>query len=131
MWCEVFGETSIVAFEEEVDKEPVGFISGFIHPEKPDTLFIWQVVVHESTRGQGLATRMLNELLEREGCSDVEYIEATVGTSNIPSNNLFIGIARNFHANYRISRYFDSEDFPEDEEEHEAELLYRIGPINK
>lgn len=133
MWCEIFSETSIVAFEEEGHyQKPVAFVSGFIHPEDPDTLFIWQVAVHESQRGQGLATKMLNQLLERKSCEDIQYIETTVSPSNTASNNLFLGIARKFQANYRIDKYFEPENFPEAEDEtHEAEWLYRIGPFNK
>lgn len=132
MWCEIFSGTSIVALEEEGQKEPVGFVSGFIHPDNPDTLFIWQVAVHESQRGQGLATKMLYELLDRNTCEDIQYIEATVSPSNIPSQNLFLGLARKFHTDYQVSDYFETEHFPEDgSEEHEAEWLYKIGPFNK
>jgi L-2,4-diaminobutyric acid acetyltransferase len=132
MWCEIFADTSVVAYEED-GKKPVGFISGYIRPDAPDTLFIWQVAVHESQRGQGLATKMLFELLEREGCKSVEYLEATVSPSNKPSQNLFLGLAQKMHTNYQISDYFTVEDFPQDEseEEHEEEWLYKIGPFNK
>lgn len=132
MWCEIFSETSIIAFEGEGGQTPAGFVSGFIHPEKPDTLFIWQVAVHESHRGQGLATRMLNQLVDRDSCSNVEYIEATVSPSNIPSNHLFLGLARRYRSNYEISKYFEPDDFPESgADAHEAEWLYRIGPLKK
>lgn len=132
MWCEIFAGTSVVAYEED-SKNPVGFISGYIRPDAPDTLFIWQVAVHESQRGQGLATKMLFELLERQACKSVEYIEATVSPSNKPSQNLFLGLAQKLHTNYQISDYFMVEDFPQDEseEEHEEEWLYKIGPFNK
>src|SRR5699024_11825128 len=49
MWCEIFSETSIVV---EREGNTVGFISGFIHPDQPDTLFIWQVAVDASERGK-------------------------------------------------------------------------------
>lgn len=132
MWCEIFAGTSVVAYEED-SKNPVGFISGYIRPDAPDTLFIWQVAVHESQRGQGLATKMLFELLERQVCKSVEYIEATVSPSNKPSQNLFLGLAQKLHTNYQVSDYFMVEDFPQDEsgEEHEEEWLYKIGPFNK
>lgn len=126
----MFSNTSVVAFEEN-GKQPVGFISGFIRPDDPDTLFIWQVAVHESERGQGLATKMLFELLERNDCQSVRYLEATVSPSNKPSQNLFLGLAQKLHTNYQVSDYFATEDFPQDEseEEHEAEWLYKIGPF--
>src|SRR5690625_6912899 len=75
MYCEIFAETSIVA---ERDGETVGFISGFIHPDTPNTLFIWQVAVNQSERGQGLGTKMLFQLLNRDYREPVQYLEATV-----------------------------------------------------
>ncbi|GFZ89163.1 hypothetical protein GCM10010978_30730 [Compostibacillus humi] len=127
MWCEIFSETSIVVIHRKTE-QLVGFISGFIHPEKENTLFIWQVAVHESERGKKLGTKMLFELLKRECCRDVRFVEATVSPSNIPSKRLFLGLARKCRTNWKIKDYFTSEDFPQ--ENHEDELLFQIGPIN-
>ncbi|RYG71581.1 diaminobutyrate acetyltransferase [Lentibacillus lipolyticus] len=126
MWCEIFSDTSIVVEREE---EIVGFISGFIHPDQPDTLFIWQVAVDESERGQGLATRMLYHLLKREVCEDVHSVEATVSPSNSASQQLFIGLAKKMLTKCVIHDYFTSGDFPG--EGHEDEQLFKIGPIKK
>ncbi|WP_342744371.1 diaminobutyrate acetyltransferase [Oceanobacillus rekensis] len=128
MWCEIFADTSIVVISKETHKV-VGFISGFIHPEQADTLFIWQVAVHESERGNGLATRMLLQLLERTTCEDVHYVEATVSPSNEASKRLFFGLARKFNTNWKVSDYITAQDFPETG--HEDELLYKIGPLGK
>src|SRR5699024_11664859 len=57
MWCNYFSDTSVVV--EQNDKI-VGFISGFTNPKQTNTLFVWQVAVHESQRGKGLATKMLH-----------------------------------------------------------------------
>lgn len=113
----------------EREEAIVGFISGFIHPDQPDTLFIWQVAVSESERGNGLATRMLYHLLKREGCEDVDSVEATVSPSNTASQNLFIGLAKKMLTKCVIHDYFTSGDFPR--EGHEDELLFKIGPIQK
>lgn len=126
MWCEVFSKTSVVA---ERGGEVVGFISGFIHPDTSDTLFIWQVAVNESQRGQGLGTKMLFHLLERKYPEPMRYIEATVSPTNTPSNHLFWGLSRKLNCNCIISDYIFSEDFPE--QGHEDELLFRIGPIQE
>ncbi|MGY0694454.1 diaminobutyrate acetyltransferase [Virgibacillus sp. FSP13] len=126
MWCEIFSGTSIVA---KRDGETVGFISGFVRPDKPNTLFIWQVAVHESQRGQGLGTKMLFQLLDRESCEDVHYVEATVSPSNIPSQHLFLGLAKKLETNCITSSYILSIDFPRTG--HEDELLYKIGPISE
>ncbi|MGM8212809.1 diaminobutyrate acetyltransferase [Virgibacillus sp. W0430] len=130
MWCEIFSETSIVV--EDKNGDTVGFISGFIHPDTPDTLFIWQVAVDESARGQGLATRMLFKLLEREQENSIRYVEATVAPSNVPSKRLFQGLAQKLDTKCLITEYFSSEHFPEEgQEDHEDELKFRIGPIEK
>ncbi|UJL47705.1 diaminobutyrate acetyltransferase [Virgibacillus sp. NKC19-16] len=126
MWCEIFSETSIVT---EREGETVGFISGFIHPDTPNTLFIWQVAVNESERGNGLGTKMLFQLLNREHCEAVEYVEATVSPSNTPSQNLFQGLAKKLETNCEVGDYFSSNDFPG--EGHEDELLFKIGPIQE
>ncbi|GAB3792298.1 diaminobutyrate acetyltransferase [Virgibacillus kimchii] len=127
MWCEIFAETSIVA---EREGKTVGFISGFINPNNPGSLFIWQVAVNASERGRGLATKMLRQLLHRTA-EDVQYVEATVSPSNKPSQSLFKGLAEKLDTNCEISDYFTSNDFPDEGEEHEDELLYTIGPISK
>jgi len=126
LWCEVFSETSIIV-EKKDSSKVVGFISGFIHPEKADTLFIWQVAVNESERGQGLGTKMLFQLLDRDICEGIHYVEATVSPSNEPSRRLFLGLARKFGTGWKISDYFKSDDFPRTN--HEDEWLFRIGPI--
>ncbi|WP_231572501.1 diaminobutyrate acetyltransferase [Halobacillus sp. BBL2006] len=126
LWCEFFNETSVVVKDGE---DTVGFISGFIKPASPDTLFIWQVAVAESERGQGLATRMIDHILERRVCRDVEYIEATVSPSNKPSQKLFKGFAKKKQVPCDTSVCFDEDDFPGEENDHEQENKFRIGPL--
>lgn len=126
LWCRNFSETTVVI---EANDEIIGFISGFINPAAPNRLFIWQVAVAEVGRGQGLATKMLHHLLEREACEDVQYIETTISPSNIPSQKLFRRLARDLKTDVQVSEYFVSDDFPEDG--HEDELLHEIGPFKK
>lgn len=123
LWCELFNETSVVVKDGE---ETVGFISGFIHPSSPDTLFIWQVAVAETERGNGLATRMMDHILDRH---EVEFIEATVSPSNQPSQQLFKGFAEKKKVPCDISVCFKEDDFPGDG--HEQENTFRIGPLKK
>ncbi|MDA3870409.1 MAG: diaminobutyrate acetyltransferase, partial [Gammaproteobacteria bacterium] len=54
--CTHFADTSVAAVQEN---ELVGFVSGYIVPQRADTLFVWQVAVGDKARGQGLAGRML------------------------------------------------------------------------
>ena len=69
--CDHFAATTVVA---EQDGDVVGCISGYLVPARPDTLFIWQVAVGASARGQGLALRMLQHLLERPACRAVRFM---------------------------------------------------------
>merc|ERR1711964_4784 len=78
-----------VAAEKEGDL--VGFISGYIPPQQPETVFVWQVAVHEKGRGQGLAKRMLKEIVGRDACSNVTHLETTITEDNEASWALFKG----------------------------------------
>lgn len=124
LWADQFSETSIVV---EDHGKIVGFVSGFIEPKTQDTLFIWQVAVDESARGQRLASRMLKAIIARPVCRNVEYVEATVTPSNIPSTKLFKGLARDLETECRISAGYTEDLFPDGA--HEAEELFRIGPF--
>src|SRR5690625_620796 len=78
--CTHFADTCVAA--EDKDGNLVGFISGYIPPKQTNVLFIWQVAVHQSARGLGLAKRMLADIIEREECDDVQFIETTITADN-------------------------------------------------
>lgn len=124
MWGKFFNKSSIVA---ESNNQLVGFVSGFVQPNTPDTLFVWQVAVDSSHRGKGLATTLIENLLKQMEKSDIRYLEATVTPTNIPSSNLFKGIARKLQTHCEIYECFSKEQFPDPS--HEAEMTYRIGPL--
>lgn len=126
MLCNYFAETCAVA---EAGGNITGFASCFKPPEQPDTLFIWQIAVNRSERGKGLAKRLLNDILGREVCRSIRYIEATVSPSNLASDGLFKGMARDLRTVCEISAGFPAELFPLGK--HEAEPLYRIGPFER
>lgn len=122
--CSHFAETSVVG---EADGQLACAISGYLVPERPDTLFIWQVAVAEAARGQGVAGKMLEHILGRPACADVRYLETTVTNSNRASWALFEGFARRFEANLERSEMFESQlHFAG---AHETEVLARIGPL--
>lgn len=125
MWSKYFNQTSIIA--ECENNDVIGFVSGFLQPESPDTLFIWQVAVDHKHRGKGLATKLIEQLLNQLESEKVNFLEATVTPSNIPSSKLFKGIAKKKDTNYRIFECFSEEQFPDSV--HESEMTYRIGPL--
>lgn len=124
MWSKFFDETSVVV---EVENQIVGFISGFIQPNSPETLFIWQVAVDESARGKGLASRMLHAILHRDACRNIRCLEATVSPSNEASQALFRKLARDLNTVCEESKFFTANQFPGSG--HEDEDLFKIGPF--
>ncbi|WP_078551877.1 diaminobutyrate acetyltransferase [Bacillus alkalicellulosilyticus] len=126
MMCEFFAETCVVAKEND---KVVGFVTAFIPPERQDVVFVWQIGVDASQRGKGVASKILNELLSREACKDVRYVEATVTPSNNASKSLFRRLAKDYKTDCEILECFSEDLFPGDD--HEAELTFRVGPIKK
>ncbi|WP_444685521.1 diaminobutyrate acetyltransferase [Alkalicoccus luteus] len=126
MMAEYFSETCVVAREND---EVVGFITGFIQPEHPDTVFVWQVGVDSSQRGKGVAYKMLDELLSRDAAKDVKYLEATITKDNVASQSLFKKLAKTEDTSFEVRETFPADVFPE--EDGKAEYTYRIGPFWK
>ena len=76
--------TSVVA---EAEGKLVGAVTGYLVPESPHILFVWQVAVHADARGQGLAMRMLEHV--HSSLPEVNTIHTTIGPSNAASHALF------------------------------------------
>lgn len=123
--CMHFGGTSVVA---QSDEELCGYVSAYILPDSPDTLFVWQVAVNSAFRGAGIAKTMLKDILQRKYSSRVSYMETTVTPSNAASDALFESLAKDLHASCRKNVLFSQNDFGQ--RTHEDEILYRIGPFD-
>lgn len=119
--CAHHGATSVVAEEDGV---LLGFVTAYRLPERPDTLFVWQVGVDERARGRGLATQMLRWLVEGLG---VEHLETTITPSNTASRRLFRGLADKLGAGCEVRDGFPSSLFTGTG--HEPEELFRLGPF--
>lgn len=119
---EHFFATCVVAVKEnDID----GFISAYRLPQKPSTLFVWQVAVHERARGCGLGQRMLQYLLEH--VPDVQFIETTVSPDNQASRRMFESLAHHYEVPLQESEFFERSAFGE--QDHPSEPLLRIGPV--
>jgi L-2,4-diaminobutyric acid acetyltransferase len=88
--CDHFADTCVVA---ELDGEIVGWVSGYILPAEPETLFVWQVAVSESARGMGVAKSMLTDLINRDACADATQLKTTITRDNRASWALFGSLA--------------------------------------
>lgn len=122
--CKHFSETCAVA---EANGKIVGFVIAYLLPQRADTLFVWQIGITHTMRGQGLATRLLQELLQRDVCHCVRFVEATVGPTNQASRALFTALAQRLNTELTEQPCFDAALFPHGN--HEAENLFRIGPF--
>lgn len=102
--CDHFAETCVLA---ERDGVILGWISGHIPPDSPDTLFVWQVAVHSDARGLGLGKRMLKDLLRRPVCKGVQQMETTITRSNAASWGLFSSFARDMGGELSDAPHYD------------------------
>lgn len=127
LWCRDFAATSVVA--RGSDGEPIAFITGYVRPDRPEALVIWQVAVDEAHRGRGLAGVLLDALTAKVTDSrGVREIETTVTPDNSASDRLFTSYAQRHGARLEREVLFDGGLFPEGT--HEPEVLYRIGPLS-
>lgn len=124
-----FADTCVIACDPASALQgPAGYISGYIPPAQPDTLFIWQVAVAPRLRGHGLALAMLQHLLQRPACRHLHWLETTVSPGNKASSRLFRSLARTLDCACEVSDLFPASAFGA-ASSHEAEPLYRIGPF--
>lgn len=123
--CTHFSDTSIIATSEG---KTVGFVSGYLAPESPNKLFIWQVAVCESARGKKLAQRMIQHILARPFCRGVSHLETTITGDNKASWALFSSIAELLGATLNESKFFcEDKHFAG---EHPTEFLVSIATSN-
>lgn len=120
--CSHFRQTCVIA---ESNGEIGGFLSAYLLPESPGTLFVWQVAVDESMRGTGLAGRMLDELLARPACRGVKRIETTIAPGNAPSRRVFERLAERLGGHTGETTFLEARHFGK--EGHDEERLIHIS----
>lgn len=125
LWCRDFASTSVVA---EIGGRVVGFVIGYLRPQAPETVFVWQVAVDHEWRGHGLGAALLDALLDTAADAGVTALEATIEQDNLASIAMFASVARRRSARMTKHPLFDSELFPDS---HDAEDLYLIAPITR
>jgi L-2,4-diaminobutyric acid acetyltransferase len=126
LWCRDFARTSVVARDE--DGRPAGFVTGYVRPDNPTTLVVWQVAVDRPHRARGLAARMLDDLAMRGVAEGVRSLETTITPGNEASQRLFTSFGERHGSLVEREELFGEALFPQ-EQGHEPEMLYRIGPL--
>lgn len=122
--CSHFSDTAIAA---KLDGQLIGFVSAYWLPARPDTLFIWQVVIAETYRGRGLAKRMVLQLVRQLPPGRLHFIETTITEDNQASWRLFRGIARELCGTLESLVLFDRDRHFGGQ--HQDEYLLQIGPL--
>jgi len=105
--CDHFADTCVVA---EVDGKILGWVSAYLMPDDPETLFVWQVAVSEQARGMGLGTRMLDEVCARDGCEEISRLQTTITRDNGASWALFERFCKANCGKLRSQPYYTRED---------------------
>lgn len=119
--CDHFRDTCIIA---ELNGEVVGWVSGYVLPDDPETFFVWQVAVSEKARGTGLGTLMLRGLLSRENCEGVKRLQTTITRDNPGSWALFRKFSDYTDGELSSTPYFaKSQHF---NEQHDTEYMVTI-----
>ena len=116
-----FSDTCVVV---EHAGKIIAFSSGYVPPSRTDTFFSWETIVHRDYRGHSLQKRML---LHQLRMTNAKYFEGTVNPSNKVSKRNFCELAELLNTKCEKRVLFSEKDFENDG--HEAEVLYRIGPI--
>ncbi|MFB8279461.1 diaminobutyrate acetyltransferase [Nocardia colli] len=122
LWCRDFAATSVVA---ESQGRVVGYVIGFVRPQAPDTVFVWQVAVDRAQKGKGIGARLLHTLLDNVAAQGVSQLETTISPDNAASIALFSSVARRRDARITKRPLFDAGVFPDS---HAPEDLYLIAP---
>lgn len=119
--CRDFSEMCAVA---EDGDGLVGFVTGYRPPHQASIWFVWQIGVAARARGQGVAKRLLMDVLGRH--DHLDRVEATISPGNQASRALFASLARELKAPLQESSGFEARLFPGG---HDPEPRITIGPF--
>lgn len=131
LWCRDFAATSAVA-RLGPEMRVVGFVTGYVRPDDPSVLMVWQVAVDAAARGHGVAGALLDRVFAeaRRNDASIAFLETTITDDNYASLRLFEAFATRHGTELRRSALFEAQHFPGDSgDDHAPELLHRIGPI--
>ncbi|NOY70434.1 MAG: diaminobutyrate acetyltransferase [Deltaproteobacteria bacterium] len=121
--CRHFGKTCIAA---EKQGHVIGFVTAYIPPGSPDSLFVWQVAVDEKERGQGVGLKMLTNAFNNLKELNIKNMDTTITPSNQASINLFTAVARELNLPFEFEKeFFSATTFGQNN--HEPEILFHIG----
>ena len=122
--CSHFSGTCVIA---EQANNIVGFVSAYLRPDEPNTLFIWQIAVAEGLRGQRLGRKLLENLLSRPSCRFVDTVETTITENNRASWRLFESFAKDNYVKIETRPLFKKDIHFSNK--HDTEICVRLSPF--
>jgi L-2,4-diaminobutyric acid acetyltransferase len=122
--CTDFADTCVLA---ERGEALLGWISAYRPPAAPAQLFVWQVAIAEEARGEGLAGKMLDELIARRAAAGATTLTTTITQDNAASWRLFEAFARRHGATLQRTPRFERERHFAGA--HDTEWEARIAPL--
>lgn len=123
--CTHFANTCMGAFQGD---QLVGFVSAYVIPDRPDTLFVWQVAIGKTIRGQGIAKELILHLLKQPSCQAIKHIETTITEPNTASWALFKSLTSALNTSLTSSLFYDRQQHFDNQ--HDSEMLVHIGPFS-
>lgn len=124
--CSDFSSTCTIA---ERGGEVIGWMSGYVPPAQPDTLFVWQICVSDAARGQGMGRRLIADALVRPANAHIRQLSCTITADNTASWALFASVARALDAPLQRADRFDADAHFAGQ--HASELGVTIGPFRR
>ena len=103
----------------------VGFVSGYLLPAQPHVYFLWQIAVSEQARGQNLAQRLIDFVVQAQ--TDVTHLQTTITADNGASQSVFKKFAQRYQAPLERTLWLEHDTHFAGE--HDSEWLYTIGPF--
>lgn len=127
LWCHDFAQTSIVA---DIDGATVGFVTGYLRPDEPGVVMVWQVAVDAAARGAGIAAGLLHSLLDAVAPAGAHTLQTTISPDNKASQRLFASVATDRGMTFSRASLFAASDFSLGDAlgEHQPEDLYTLAP---
>lgn len=113
-----FSKDCLVA---KIDQKIIGFVTAI--KTDNNTLFIWQIGINKNFQGQGIAKKLLQELIKKQP-NNIKRIEFSISPSNQASLGLFTKYAATIDSKILPVEKFETDLFFENG--HEEEVFYQI-----
>ncbi len=119
-----FSNTCAGAWNDDV---LLGFVSGYLLPTAPNVYFLWQIAVSPQARGQNMAQRLIDFILQADATQQVTHLQTTITDDNGASQAVFNKMAQRYQADIERTLWLEQDQHFAGH--HASEWLYTIGPL--